>query len=145
MNLRIASYQNYLTKGEPSLRISKQALAAVATWCDNHQRDVVLADIPQKLFLQNQLQQHHLLDVVEMLRKVFYLSYGEESSCFKACLELFPDVCLHLRDEYTAALIKSLCDREEIQTLFVVCGLGQSRSVPHYMSNSPKTMQQVTQ
>ena len=53
---------------------------------------------------------------------------------------MFPDVCLHLKDEYTAAIIKSLCDREEVQTLFVVCGLGQSRSVPHYMSESPKNL-----
>jgi hypothetical protein len=53
VNLKVASYQNYLTKGEPSLRISKQALAAVATWCDNHQRNVVLSEIPQKLFLYN--------------------------------------------------------------------------------------------
>lgn len=44
-----------------------------------------------------------------------------------------------------AALIKTICDKDDVQTLFVVCGLGQSRSVPHYMSNSPMSLQQVTQ
>ena len=63
-------------------RSSKEALAAVATWCDNHDRDVILGDMPKNLFLYNSLQHYHLLDVVDMLRKVFYLSFKDEKQPF---------------------------------------------------------------
>jgi hypothetical protein len=43
----ILRYENYLTKKEPHLRVNKIALTTVATWCDNHQKQVVLADLPR--------------------------------------------------------------------------------------------------
>ncbi len=48
-------YQNYLTKSEPYLRVNKKALTAVATWCDCHNKPVMLADLPREQLLYNTL------------------------------------------------------------------------------------------
>jgi len=37
-----------------------------------------------------------------------------------------------------AALVNSVLENSDVETLFVVCGVGQSRSIPHYLKHSPK-------
>jgi hypothetical protein len=81
----------------------------------------------------------------DMLGQVLYTSFKEEVSAYQACLYLYPDVCLHYCDEYTAALVKAIDMQENIGTIFVVTGTGQSRSIPHYMAQSPKSLADVTQ
>lgn len=122
-----------MTKPEPQLRVSKKALTTVATWSENHNKKILLGDIPRAHLLYNTLQDHHLLDLQEIVRKVFYTSFQDESTAFEACLKQFPDVALHFNDEYMAALINSVLDNSDVETLFVVCGVGQSRSIPHYL------------
>ena len=38
LNEEIVKYQNYMTKQEPSMRITKKALTTVATWAEMHKR-----------------------------------------------------------------------------------------------------------
>ena len=44
------------------MRLDKQAITAAATWADNHQKSIIVSDIPRDLFIYNTLQSHHLLD-----------------------------------------------------------------------------------
>lgn len=52
-NETVINYQNYLTKPEPQIRVSKKALTTVATWCDSHNKPVMLADLPRDQLLYN--------------------------------------------------------------------------------------------
>lgn len=52
---RIIKYQNYLTKPEPHLRVSKKALTTIATWAENHNRPIVLGELPRSHMLFNSL------------------------------------------------------------------------------------------
>ena len=56
----IGQYRNYLTRREPSMRITKKALTVAATWADMHQKPVLLGDIPWQLKRHNLLQTNHL-------------------------------------------------------------------------------------
>ena len=71
------------------------------------------------------------------------MAHREGQSCFEACLSEFPDFALHLTDEYMATLIESVCHNDNLQTLFVVCGSGQSQTIPHYMAHTPKILSQT--
>lgn len=51
----IDQYRNYLTKRDPSTRVSKKALTTVATWADMHNKPIMLADIPRTLKRYNLL------------------------------------------------------------------------------------------
>ena len=42
-------------------------------------------------------------------------------------------------------LLKSLCESSSAETVIVLCGLGQSKSVPHYLHESPRSLEQATQ
>ena len=52
----LKKYKNYLTTKDPSMRISKKALTTVAAWADNHNKPVMLAEIPTALKRYNTLQ-----------------------------------------------------------------------------------------
>lgn len=38
LNEQIVRYRNYMTKREPSMRVTKKALTTVATWAEMHKR-----------------------------------------------------------------------------------------------------------
>lgn len=63
LNEEIVRYQNYLTKKNNSVRVSKKALTTVATWAEMHNSEVVLAEVPSTLHKYNVLQDYHLLDL----------------------------------------------------------------------------------
>ena len=46
LNYEIARYRNYMTRPEPSMRITKKALTTVATWAEMHNKQVLIGDIP---------------------------------------------------------------------------------------------------
>lgn len=74
-----------------------------------------------------------------MLSAVIQLSHTDGTSCYDAVLKLFPDLVLHFTDEYLAAIVQEVqMQIPEVQTIFVVCGHGQSRTIPHYLFMSPK-------
>jgi hypothetical protein len=47
-----------------------------------------------------------------------------------------PDIVLHHSDEYIAGLINKLSF--EHQNIFVVCGYGQSRTIPYHLYYNPR-------
>ena len=49
INEEVRNYRNYLTRREPSMRITKKALTVAATWADKHSKPIVLGDIPWQL------------------------------------------------------------------------------------------------
>jgi len=74
-----------------------------------------------------------------MLSETIKLAHAEGTTNFDAALKLYPDLLLHYSDEYMATVIQELqLQRPELENIFVVCGYGQSRTVPHYLFMSPK-------
>ena len=71
----ISQYRNYLTRREPSMRITKKALTTVATWADMHNKPVMLGDIPWGLKRHNLLQTNHMMNLTEMTEKAMYQSH----------------------------------------------------------------------
>ena len=143
----ISQYRNYLTRREPSMRITKKALTAVATWADNHNKPVLLGDIPWQLKRYNLLQTHHLMDLGELIGSAFYEAHDSNVTVHEGALRSQPEFLLHSVDEYMATLIQQISDEptvferdslSDLQTIFVVCGYGQSRSIPYYIYLSPK-------
>lgn len=63
VNEQISTYRNYLTRREPSMRISKKALTVAATWADMHNKPVMLGDIPWQLKRHNLLQESHMMNM----------------------------------------------------------------------------------
>ena len=110
MNEQIIRYRNYMTKQEPSMRITKKALTTVATWADMHKRQIILGDIPWGLKRYNLLQDHHLLDLQEINEKAMFTAHRYDISGYDATLRHYPDVLLHYTDEYMATLIQEISD-----------------------------------
>ena len=141
LNEEIARYRNYMTRPEPSMRITKKALTTVSTWAEMHNRNVLIGDIPWGLKRYNLMQEHHILELREYLEKALFTAHRKEISTFEAALEHIPDYLLHKSDEYMAALINKLTTEDpSLQTIFVVCGYGQSRTIPYYLYYSPKVL-----
>ena len=74
-------------------------------------------------------------------------SHVENDSTFAGMLRSCPDFALHNVDEYMATLLQYISDEPDslarpeladIETIFVLCGYGQSRSIPYYIYMSPK-------
>ena len=66
VDAEIETYKNYLTRREPSLRITKKALTTVATWADVHNKPIILGDMPWGLKRNNLMQTHHLTTLREI-------------------------------------------------------------------------------
>lgn len=71
----IATFKNYLTRKEPSLRVTKKALTTVATWADTHNKPVMLGDIPWGLKRNNLMQTHHLTTLRDINEAAMYESH----------------------------------------------------------------------
>lgn len=53
----------------------------------------------------------------------------------------YPDLMFHYNDRYTASLIKSIVRRNpELKTIAVLCGYGQTKSLPTYLQFSEATL-----
>ena len=82
-------------------------------------------------------------DLREMSEATMLKSHQDNVSMHEAALRTYPDFLLHNTDEYMATLLQQLSDEptDDLQTIFVVCGYGQSRSIPYYIYMSPKVME----
>ena len=109
---RIVRYLNYMTKPEPSMRITKKALTTVATWAEMHKRQIILGDIPWGLKRYNILQDNHLLDLKDMSKEAMFTAHRKDISNHEAMLEHHPDFILHNTDEYMATLIQEIADQK---------------------------------
>lgn len=57
MSKQILGYQNYMDDPQPYFRLNQDALTTVATWAENHNKPVLLGDLPRQHFLYNSLQE----------------------------------------------------------------------------------------
>ena len=81
------TYKNYLTRKEPSLRITKKAITTVATWADVHNKPIILGDIPWGLKRNNLMQTHHLNTLRDINEKAMFISHDKNVSVYEAALE----------------------------------------------------------
>lgn len=76
------------------------------------------------------------MELESMLEKCFFRASLDGISLNQAALIECPDVMLGLSDEYMAALINKLSETHK--NILVICGYGQTRSIPHYLYFSQK-------
>ena len=74
-------------------------------------------------------------------------SHADDQTIFEGMMRTCPDIALHSVDEYIATILQWLSDEPDalqrreladLNTVFVICGYGQSRSIPYYIYLSPK-------
>lgn len=82
-----------------------------------------------------------------MCNDAVYESHAEDDSVYAGMLRSCPELALHSGDEYMATLLQYISDEPDslarpeladVETIFVLCGYGQSRSIPYYIYMSPK-------
>lgn len=101
----ISRYRNYLTRREPTMRITKKALTTVATWADMHNKPIMLGDIPWQLKRYNLLQTHHMMNIGTVCSKAMYQAHNDNVTMHEGALRTHPEFLLHNTDEYMATLL----------------------------------------
>jgi hypothetical protein len=91
----------------------------------------MLGDIPLGVFKYNLINSVPLLDLERAFEKVHYRTFADDCSPYEAALKEVPDLVLGLSDEYLAAMIYKAS--ETYKNIMVICGYGQTRSIPHYL------------
>ena len=91
----------------------------------------MLGDIPLGVFKYNLINLVPLLDLERAFEKVHYRTFADDCSPYEAALKEVPDLVLGLSDEYLAAMIYKAS--ETYKNIMVICGYGQTRSIPHYL------------
>ena len=71
------------------------------------------------------------MELQKMLEAVAFRSYSDDLTMYEACLVEYPDMILSLSDDYMASLILKMS--EQYRNILVLCGYGQTRSIPHYL------------
>lgn len=134
---KINKYDDYASVVKYSNRLNAQAIATVGLWSENHKSKIMLADIPLALYKNNLINTQPLLKLEELYAKLAYTTYYDNVTMYDACMQVAPDILLHHTDEYMAAMISKMS--ESYDNIFVLCGIGQTRSIPHYLYFSQKS------
>ena len=94
--------------------------------------------MPLQLQKHNIINSLHLLELEELFKEISYLSSWDPNcdTYFDAALKVCPDILLHDSDEYMASLINRLSI--EKKNIFVICGYGQSRTIPYHLYHNPR-------
>ena len=132
-------YEDYSIGSRFSLahRLSAEVIGTTALWAEQHKSTkLMLADIPLSLFKYNTMNSYPLIELERILEKSLYRASLEGISVSQAALLECPDVMLGLSDEYMAAMINKLSETH--RNILVICGYGQTRSIPHYLYFSQK-------
>lgn len=140
-DLEVREHMLGLVKDD-DLRLSQHALAVAGLWANNHGREVHFSDIPSALHKYNIASGMHLLEIESLFEEVSRTSHKHDSMT-EAALEVCPDFILHHSDEYLACLINHLSQSH--QNIFVVCGRGQSKSIPYHLYYNPRAFQSIEQ
>jgi len=122
--------------------ISRMRSAAVTTagiWHENnvHRCDLHLGEIPLELHKNKIMNSMHLTELEEVFKEIAY-DAAEHENLYEGALSACPDMMLHHSDEYMAALINQLSLRAEYRNIFVMCGYGQSRTIPYHLFHNPR-------
>jgi pheromone shutdown protein TraB len=91
----------------------------------------VLGDIPLSLFKYNLINSTPLLTLEAIFEKVCHRSFMDDIPMVEAALIEHPEMLLGLTDEYMGAMLGKLSETKS--NIMVICGYGQTRSIPHYL------------
>jgi hypothetical protein len=82
----------------------------------------------------------HLQELERLFEEICSQEMHKES-LFDSALEVCPDLVLHHSDEYMATLINNLSIEQGHRNIFVICGYGQSKSIPFHLYHNPRAFQ----
>lgn len=80
----------------------------------------------------------HLTEMEELFEQIANSSQSNFETMYEAGLRVCPDVLLHHSDEYMASIINKLNQTGKAQNIFVICGYGQSLSIPYHLFYNPR-------
>ncbi|CAI2363835.1 unnamed protein product [Moneuplotes crassus] len=126
-------------------RISADSMTAIGLWASSHQKPIILADIPDYLHRKNIARSEGVSEMRELLKEgcsdvILDPKIYPQKPYFGA-VHRCPDIMFHYGDRYMASLLKSVINRNpEIGTIAVLCGYGQTKSIPTYMDFSEATL-----
>ena len=89
------------------------------------------------MYKYNMLSEIHLTELEELFESIVFGAHLDSTSLYESALHVCPDVLLHHSDEYMASLINHLSINGK-QNIFVVCGYGQSRTIPFHLYHNPR-------
>lgn len=113
-------------------RLTPEAIATTALWAEQHRSiGLVLGDIPLRLFKYNVINSYTLTELERCFEAIAYRAFTDGSPFYEAALLECPDLILSLSDEYMAAVVNKLSETH--RNIMVICGFGQTRSIPHYL------------
>lgn len=117
-------------------------MTTASLWHNNNGRncELYLAEIPTTLHKYNMLTSIHLVELETLFEQIIHKAHYDSISLFDSALQVCPDVLLHDSDEYTASLINHLSQTGKTN-IFVVCGYGQSRTIPYHLYHNPRAFQ----
>ena len=95
----------------------------------------------------NTVNSHALLDLEEAFASVAYRAYLEDVTMAEGALIEAPDLLLAESDQYMASVIGRVAENH--RNIMVLCGYGQTRTLPYYLYysqkvNSSNCLEQVT-
>ena len=119
-------------------RLPQEAVSTAALWHESHSEkcELFLADIPHALLKNKMMNSSHLLELEECFKEIAFNSADYDDSFFQSALHTVPDLILHHSDEFLAGLINLLSESK--RNIFVICGLGQSKSIPYHLYFNPR-------
>ena len=124
-----------------SIRLSKEAIAVAGLWHENNSQrcSLYLADMPMSLHKNNMINSTHLVELEELFQEIAFKAHQPDfETMYDAALDVCPDLLLHHSDEYLAGLINKLSIDRKHKNIFVICGYGQSRTVPYHLYYNPR-------
>lgn len=83
------------------------------------------------LYKYNIINTVTLTELERAYEKAVYRSYSEDMNLNEAALLECPEIVLGLSDEYMAGMINTLSEKN--RNIMVICGYGQTRSIPYYL------------
>lgn len=96
-------------------RISADAMTTVGLWAQSHNKPIFLSDIPDYLYRKNIARNEGLLEMRELLTEscmdVIMDPKIEPQIPYFGAVHRCPDILFHYSDRYTAALLKSVINR----------------------------------
>ena len=121
-------------------RLGAEVIATTAMWSEQHKVPIVLAETPVGLNKWQIVNSWTLTQMEEALQLILYRAYADDLTLYEAALIETPDILLQTTDEYMAALINKMA--EQHKEIMVICGYGQTRTIPHYLYYSQKINEQ---
>ena len=126
-------------------RIPGNVSTNIGIWAISHDVPIMFSDIPEYLFRKEIMKNEGVLEMRELLSEACQdIILDPEISTltpYFGAIHRYPDIMLHYNDRYTAALINHITkEYSEFKNIAVICGHGQTKSIPTYLQFSTKSL-----